>query len=472
MRFVSTDRRRNCAAFAFLSIFAALSMSQLNAHAQTPSLPWPAANEIVAEVIPPVFPAQTFNVASFGASGNGSTDNTSAFARAITACNAAGGGMVEVPTGTYVCGAIELLSNVNFHLDSGATIKFSSNAALFPLVHTRYQGIDLMNFSPLVHAANQTNIAITGSGTFDATNASWNKDGSNNFTTLESEETAGTPITQRIFGSALPLRTTFVEPFNCTNVLIQGVTVVNSKFWQLHPCLCTNVTVDSVTTNSTSAQTDGCDPEGCTGVVIENCHLTAGDDCIAVKAGRNHDTLRVHKPSQYVVVMNSFFTGPWGIVTCGSEISDGVQHVYGYNLASAGTGVRYALYLKTNTLRGGYIQDINLDTVTGIFSHDIVSVDMKYNGETGTNIPTVQNITLNNISDTSCPQVLDLVGLSNAPINNMVISNSNFTSITNTTNSISNANVTYDNVTVNGVDVGSPAVKVAASNKVEIQARR
>src|SRR5271170_1669222 len=109
MWYVAADRRRKCAALAFLGIFATISAAALSTQAQTPTLPWPAANEILSEVVPPVFPAQTFNVASFGANGNGSADNTSAFARAITACNAAGGGMVEVPTGTYVCGAIELL---------------------------------------------------------------------------------------------------------------------------------------------------------------------------------------------------------------------------------------------------------------------------------------------------------------------------------------------------------------------------
>lgn len=425
---------------------------------QTTNLPWDEANQIVAEVTAPTFLAQTFNVKSYGAAGDGATDNTTAFARAIGACNAAGGGMVEVPSGTYVCGAIELKSDVNFHLDAGAVIKFSSDATKFPLVHTRYQGIDLMNFSPLVHAMNCTNIAITGSGTFDATNCSWNKDGSGNFTALESQETAGTAIAQRVYGSGKPLRTAFIEPFNCTNVLIQGVSVVKSKFWQLHPCLCTNVTVDGVTTNSTTSQTDGCDPEGCTGVVIRNCHITAGDDCIAIKAGRNADKLRVHKPSQYVVVYDSVFTGPWGIITCGSEVTDGVQHVYGYNLTTAGTGVRYALYCKTNTLRGGYIQDVHLDTVSGVFSHDIVFINMKYSSETGPNLPPVREITLNNISDTSCPQVLDLVGLANDPIQGLVISNSDFTNITNTTDTISYAEVTYENVTVNGQQVASPAM--------------
>jgi hypothetical protein len=125
--------------------------------------------------------------------------------------------------------------------------------------------------------------------------------------------------------------------------------------------------------------------------------------------------------------------------------------------------VRYALYLKNNTLRGGHIQDINLDTVSGTFSHDIVYVNMKYNSETGSNVPIINNINLNNISDTSCPQVLDLVGLSGDPIQNMLISNSNFTSITNTTNTISYANVTYENVTVNGSPVSSPSVAGAAA---------
>ena len=140
-----------------------------------PTLPWPAANDIVANTKLPVFPDRTFKVADYGAVADGKTDNTAAFAKAISACSAAGGGHVVVPAGTYVTGAIYLKSNVDLHLDPGATLMFSGDAFKYPLVLTRYEGIECMNHSPMIYAYGEKNIALTGSGTLDASGtASWN----------------------------------------------------------------------------------------------------------------------------------------------------------------------------------------------------------------------------------------------------------------------------------------------------------
>src|SRR6516165_12404040 len=105
----------------------------------------------------------------------GSPDNYAAFAAAVAACNRAGGGRVIVPAGNWYCaGPIMLLSNVDFHLRSGAQIWFSPNPADYAkygphdfglngkLVRTRWQGNDCYNFSPMVYAYRQHNIALTG----------------------------------------------------------------------------------------------------------------------------------------------------------------------------------------------------------------------------------------------------------------------------------------------------------------------
>jgi polygalacturonase len=78
-------------------------------------LPWAAANQIVAETVTPTFPALAFDVAAarYGAVGDGTTDNTDSFKRAIEDCSSRGGGHVVVPAGDYATGAIRLLSNVN-----------------------------------------------------------------------------------------------------------------------------------------------------------------------------------------------------------------------------------------------------------------------------------------------------------------------------------------------------------------------
>ncbi|HMD55463.1 MAG TPA: glycoside hydrolase family 28 protein, partial [Phycisphaerae bacterium] len=357
--------------FAILILTAATTLFQAPSSRAADTLPWPLANQIIAQTKPPIFPNKTFSVLDYGAIGDGRTDNTAAFAKAISACNAAGGGHVVVPAGTFLTGAILLKSNVDLHLEKGAMLMFSGDETEYPIEPTRNQGIDLMNFSPLIYASDATNIGITGDGILDGSlTGKWNRQVGANWNRLVQMEKNSVPIDQRIFGPAHPLGATFVEPYNCTNVLIQGITIQNAHWWQIHPTLSTNVIVDHVTTTSALAHTDGCDPDGCDNVIIENCDLGAGDDNIAIKSGRDPDTQRVHRPSQNIVVMNSQFHGPWGMIACGSEQTEGIQHVFGYNLSTdAGgekwKGVRYVLYLKTSLQRGGYIKDINVDNVTG-----------------------------------------------------------------------------------------------------------
>jgi len=426
-----------------------------NLLASNNSLPWPQANQILTEVKPPVFPDKTFSVLSYGAVGDGKTDNTAAFTKAIAACNAAGGGHVVVTSGIFLTGAILLKSNVDLHLQSGAVVLFSADESEYPIEPTRYQGIDLMNFSPLIYAPNANNIAITGSGTFNgALTAIWNWDSPGAWQSLQKMENAGAPIGRRVFGSDRPLRTVFLEPYNSTNVLIQGITISNSYFWQIHPLLCSNVIVDHVTTKSTAGNSDGCDPESSKNVVIENCNFSAGDDDIAIKAGRNPDIRRVHRPCENIVIINSSFQGTWGMITCGSEQSDGVAHVFGYNLSTHQTneqlGVRYLLYLKANIRRGGYIRDINLDNITGVFTGGIVHATLTYNSETGSTPPLVENISLSNITDKSAPYVLNMNGLPGDPIKMFSLINCKFTKITQENNVMQNVQFTLRNVTING----------------------
>jgi polygalacturonase len=422
-------------------------------------LPWAAANQIVAETeaAMPKFSDTTFDVTKFGAKGDGKTDNTSAFAKAIAACSAnPGGGHVVVPSGTFVSGAIHLKSNVDFHLNSGATIKFSGDASKFPTVLTRYEGIECMNRSPMVYAFGQENIALTGSGTLDAGGtSSWNKGSDRAF--LESLISKGVtdPRKRVVPGSGHNMRSTFVEPYSCKNVLIQGVTLKNPMFWQLHPTLCTNVIVDGVTTDPSTAHsnTDGCDPESSDHVVIRNCTLGAHDDNIAIKSGRDDDGRRVNVPTQNLVVYNCLMNGNWGAITCGSEQTGGIRNVYAFQCVVKGA-TKFALYVKSNTKRGGFSTNINLDSFSGTFARSFAFVTMTYNGQTGSHPPTFGPFSITNSGCSKAPRVFDVSGLSNDHVKGLTVTNCKFNGVENTSNKISNVdNVKFTNVTINGKSV-------------------
>ena len=418
-------------------------------------LPWPRANAILARVKPPNFPRRFFSVLQYGGAGNGRTDCTAAFRKAISACSAAGGGQVVVPPGMYRTGAIKLLSNVDLHIKKGATLDFSGNARNYPLEQCRNQGIDLMTFSPLIYAQNQNNIAVTGHGILNAARtARWNHEVGRNWGLLQKMARQGTPIKDRIFGMSRPLATTFIEPYHCTNVLIENITLEHSHWWQLHPTLCTNVTINHVSAEGTKAHSDGCDPDSCDDVIIENCFLGAGDDCIAIKSGRNADKFRSSRPCENLVIMNSRFSGPWGMIACGSEQTEGIKHVFGYNLRAIPwrkyRGVRYALYIKSNTMRGGYTRGVHLDRIRGVFSNAVVFATLNYGHKRDGHQPIFDDITLDHVTATSAPRVLDIIGLRDDDIRSIAVRNSTFEHIAHR-NIVRNVKtLSIQNVTVNG----------------------
>ena len=277
---------------------------------------WDDYPKLLARIKAPTFPARDFPITQFGAVADGKTDATEAIAKAIAACNAAGGGRVVVPAGEFLTGAIHLKSNVNLHVSEGATLKFSTNPAHYPLVPTRWEGIECYNFSALIYAFEQENIAVTGKGKLDGQAARenwwdwklshWQVPGEDkqrpDARALIAMGEKGVPVKERVFGQGHKLRPNFFQPHRCRNILVEDVTIVRSPMWELHPVLSTNITVRGVTISSHGPNNDGCDPECCRDVLIENCVFDVGDDCIAIKSGKNNDGRRVNVASENIIV--------------------------------------------------------------------------------------------------------------------------------------------------------------------------
>jgi polygalacturonase len=429
--------------------------------------PWDEVPSILARIVAPVFPERTFPVTDYGAVGDNSTDCTNAFREAVAACNAAGGGRVLVPQGTFRTGKIHLLSNVELHVVDGGTIRFRTDPASYlPAVFTRWEGIECYNYSPFVYADGQSNIALTGAGTIDgnAPAGEWSSwgDGGADRDRLWGWGANDHPVEQRRFGAGGRLRPNMIGLYNCTNVLVEGLNLRNPAMWTLHPVYCTNVTVRNVTFYSTNSQGDGCNPDSSTDVFISGCRFNTNDDCIPVKSGRDRDGRRVNRPSQNIVVRDCRFSGRWGGITVGSEMSGGVRKVFAEDCACNAADfpgrypVKYALYIKTSFNRGGFVEDVHLRRFTGRnLERDALYVTMNY--ETSGSIPpTVRNITVDGMTITGGRSAYNIDGRSARHIQNVTISGSTFTGMTNAGNTANFVdNLQLVNVFHNGRDISN-----------------
>jgi polygalacturonase len=424
---------------------------------------WDQVSGILKRIKPPVFPKREFQInPSFG---DGSTDSTEAFRMAIAACNSAGGGRVMVPAGTFLTGAIHLKSNVNLHLSDGATIKFSPDPAKYtPLVYTRFEGTECMNFSPLIYAFEQENIAVTGNGTLDGSASAenwwaWNKrpaDGEAparaSIRKLLDFGERGVPVKERVFGPGHYLRPNFFQPYRSTNVLIEGVKIVNSPMWEVHPVLCTNVTVRNLTINSHGPNNDGCDPESCTDVLIKDCSFDTGDDCIAIKSGRNADGRRVNMPSQNIVIQGCRMKDGHGGITIGSEISGGVRNVFGENCRLDSQHLDHALRVKNNAMRGGLLENLHFRNLeVGQVAHAVITIDFNYEeGDKGSFTPVVRNYTVEGLRSGKSKLALDVQGLTRGPIINLRLTDCSFDNVSEGSIVKNVQGMTLENVRVNG----------------------
>jgi polygalacturonase len=375
-----------------------------------------------------------FDVMKYGAKNDGTTRCTLPIKKAIEAAVKKGGGTVYFPAGKYLTGPICLQSNITIFIDAGALIQFSDNFDDYlPMVPSRWEGTDIVNFSPLFYAYKAENITIMGRGKIDGQGKRWwdfhhelyskpkdyRSKWQEEFARLNANILLPDNSDMILRGFCRP---PFIQPMFCKNVRIEGITITNSPFWTVNPEFCDNVTVTGVTIiNPISPNTDGINPESCSNVHISNCHISVGDDCITIKSGVDKPGRTMNVPAENYTITNCTMLSGHGGVVIGSEMSGGVKKITISNCVFDGTerGIR----IKSTRGRGGVVEDIRVSNIVmKNIQKEAVTLNLFYKKSTPEPVsertPQFRNIHISNITGNAY-QAATLIGLEEMPIRNV-----------------------------------------------------
>ena len=280
------------------------------------------------------------NVVNYGIVGDGVTNNTQKIRELIELAEKNGGGTIYFPPGKFLTGTIELKSDMTLYIDSGAYILGSPDPEDYPMITKEsLPGYNREGHSGLIKAMNAVNVTITGRGVIDGQGYYWWDNPKNEH------------------------RPRAVQFINCTNILIENISIINSAMWTVHPICCSNVTINcvSIKNPATSPNTDGINPESCRHVHISNCTIDVGDDCLTLKSGTEDDEFQKQHACENIVITNCTMLNGHGGVVIGSEMSGGVKNITIANCVFNGTdrGIR----IKTRRKRGGYIEDVIISNI-------------------------------------------------------------------------------------------------------------
>jgi polygalacturonase len=344
-------------------------------------------------VAAPQIPAFTVKLTDFGAVADGRTLNTAAFAAAIDAVAAKGGGRVVIPPGLWRTGPIVLKSRVALHAERGALVQFSDNRDDYPLIETYYEGRTAWRCQSPLSGRDLEDVALTGEGVFDGAGEVWRPVKKEKLTARQWDQlvASGGVVNQRgviWYPSAAALagneggegrrasgregaaavkdalRPVMLSLINCRRVLLENITVQNSPAWCIHPLLCEDVTLRRVTVRNAwfSQNGDGLDLESCRNALVEQCSFDVGDDAICMKSGRDAEGRKRGKPTENVLIRDCIVYHGHGGFVVGSEMSGGVRNIIVRDCTFMGTDV--GLRFKSTRGRGGVVENIHVSGIS------------------------------------------------------------------------------------------------------------
>ena len=383
---------------------------------------------------------KSFAITDFGAVQGDKLKTSKAIADAITAANEAKGGIVIIPEGEWLTGKVHFKSNVNLHLNKGAVLLFDDDPNDYlPAVPTSWEGMECMNYSPLLYAYECKNIAITGEGKIKAKMDLWKiwfsrpRPHMNSLKRLYNMSYQDVPTSERLMvNDSAHLRPHLIHFNRCENVRLEGFSIVNSPFWTIHTYHCKNVLLRNLNVYAHGHNNDGYDPEMTQNVLVENCTFDQGDDAIAVKSGRNQEAWRLHTPSKNIVIRNCFVKNGHQLLAIGSEMSGGIENVLIQNCKVDDNAKMFHLvFLKTNERRGGYMKNIYVENIkAGHVDNGILGIETDVLYQWKNLVPTyevkltpISNIYLTNIKASDVKFISHIAGQKEMPVENVILTN-------------------------------------------------
>jgi polygalacturonase len=382
---------------------AALSFARGSPSA-APHPRWPEAGRILQRIQPPRIPNRVVRPADFGGRPDPAGDARPALQAALASLARTGGGRLVLPPGVWrVDGPLHLSSGHELHLEAGAVLRFTCDPRRhLPPVLTRFEGTEVYNYSPCIYAYQAHHVAITGRGTIEGGGGTvcteWRRQQRPDRDRLRAQGAGGVPVHERVFGAGHFLRFGLIQFFGCNQVLLEDFTAVDPPFWCIHAVACSSVIARRLRVEGAHLNTDCLDPESCSDVLIEECVFRSGDDCIAIKSGRDQDGWRLARPSEDILIRNCELhsTGA-AAIAIGSEMSGGVRRVF---VEDCRIGrARQGFNCKGNLDRGGLVEHVRVHGVTADATDEFVQLTLDYQGHrTGGHPPHFRDLEFSGLS--------------------------------------------------------------------------
>ena len=407
------------------------------------------------------FPEKLFPITKYGAKKGDIAATQKAFAKAMEACNKAGGGKVVVPEGEWITGPISFRSNCELFLSEGATLLFTDDLQYFPIVRTTWGAMEVMNYSPLVYAFECENVGIGGPGTIDTKMELWRSWFGRPACHLEALRkvsvmaSSGIPYYERkAYLEGARMRPLFVEFNRCKNIQCEGFKLRNSPLWCLHLFLCKDVWIHDIDIHAEGHNSDGIDVDMTQHAIIERCRLFQHDDAICFKAGRNRDGWDLATPTSDIVVRNCHIECGGSFMAAGSEVSAGIRNIHVHDCT--GNFMSFLTRIKTNERRGGEICNILVERCHSRTVRSVLSIDTDVMFQYRTLLPTfevrktlIHDIEVRDVAVDWAEKVCEIAGDGEQPVRNVTLRNAKIGEVTCEYSRIVNAvDLVMDNVTV------------------------